>query len=93
MWGATYAATFADLVGIASEGIVTAKAGNTPPNIEQDVIATIAKAGISCADFDFLAQATRNIPACWRASKGSGDFEHSISAIPANSRNIGMKPS
>lgn len=50
--------TFTDLVGIGPDGIVTAKADTTPPDFDRGVLAAVAKAGVSPADFDFFAHGT-----------------------------------
>ncbi|MBN8499656.1 MAG: hydantoinase/oxoprolinase family protein [Sphingomonadales bacterium] len=50
--------TFTDLVGIGPDGIVTAKADTTPPDFDRGVMAAIAKAGVSPAEFDFFAHGT-----------------------------------
>ncbi len=50
--------TFTDLVGIGPDGIVTAKTDTTPPDFDRGVLAAVAKAGVSPADFDFFAHGT-----------------------------------
>ena len=50
--------TFTDLVGIGPDGIVTAKADTTPPDFDRGVLATVDKAGISPASFNFFAHGT-----------------------------------
>lgn len=50
--------TFTDLVAIGADGIVTAKSDTTPPNFDEGVMATIAKAQLDASAFNFFAHGT-----------------------------------